>query len=238
MLYVTGDTHGDLERFRRADVRRLKKEDTLIVLGDFGFFWDDGKAEQAARAWLEKRPYRILFLDGCHENYDLLRRYAPQEGFGGQVCPIGGNLYYVPRGQVLELEDKKLLCFGGGQSEDRFERTAGENWWPEELPSDEEMAACRERLAACGNKVDFILTHDAGEKLMDFANVKPEDISPLNLFFDSLLDTVTYDKWIFARYHRDLTVSPKTRCVFQDLVPLTEKPKHRWFGGKARHAAK
>ena len=237
MIYVSGDTHGDLTRFLRGDFRRLGKHDTLIVLGDFGFFWDDGKAEQAARKWLEKRPYQLLFLDGCHENYDLLRAYAPVERFGGQVCPVGGNLYYVPRGQVLELEGKKLLCFGGGQSEDRFERTAGENWWPEELPSDAEMEACRARLAAAGNRVDFILTHDAGEKLMDFAGVKQADISPLNEFFDSLLGTVSYDQWLFGRYHRDLKISAKTRCVFQDLVPLTEKPKHSWFGKKKAQAA-
>ena len=37
MVYVTADLHGDASRFRSKEIRRLKKGDTLIVLGDFGF---------------------------------------------------------------------------------------------------------------------------------------------------------------------------------------------------------
>jgi hypothetical protein len=223
MIYLTGDTHGELERFKKGKLRWLGKKDTVIVLGDFGFFWNDSKAEQAARRWLEKRPYTLLFLDGCHDNFDLIGQYPEAEGFGGTVRPIGGNLYYVPRGQILEREGKKLLCFGGGRTLDREDRTAGENWWPQEMPDDAEMDACRQRLAAAGNAVDYILTHDAPEKLMGFAGVKTEDLSPLNDFFGELLTAVQYRKWFFGRYHRDIDVSAKARCVFTDVIPLKDE---------------
>ena len=48
MIYITGDTHGDLERFRKGRLRWLRRQDTVIVLGDFGFLWDDGLKEKAA----------------------------------------------------------------------------------------------------------------------------------------------------------------------------------------------
>ena len=38
MIYVTGDTHGQIDRFKEKPVAGLKKGDTLIVLGDFGRF--------------------------------------------------------------------------------------------------------------------------------------------------------------------------------------------------------
>ena len=103
MVYLTGDTHGDLDRFRHGRLRWLGKRDIVVVLGDFGFVWDGGAEEQKKLDWLRKRPYTLLFLDGSHENYDLLAQYPTVELFGGKVQALGGNLYHVCRGSVLEL---------------------------------------------------------------------------------------------------------------------------------------
>ena len=75
MVYLTGDTHGDLDRFRHGRLRWLGKRDIVVVLGDFGFVWDGSAEEQKKLDWLRKRPYTLLFLDGSHENYDLLAQY-------------------------------------------------------------------------------------------------------------------------------------------------------------------
>ena len=107
MVYLTGDTHGDIDRFKHGKLRWLGKRDTVVVLGDFGFVWDDSKEEQKKLDWLRKRPYTLLFLDGSHENYDLLKQYPTEERFGGKVQALGGNVYHVCRGSVLELENKK-----------------------------------------------------------------------------------------------------------------------------------
>ena len=132
MVYLTGDTHGELDRFKDGGLRRAGKGDFVVVLGDFGFVWDGSKAEQKNLDWLRKRLYTILFLDGSHENYDLLEQYPTEERFGGLVQPLGGNVYHVCRGSVLELEGKKYLCFGGAESPDKEEREAHVNWWPQD----------------------------------------------------------------------------------------------------------
>ena len=103
MVYLTGDTHGELDRFKHGKLRWLGKRDVVLVLGDFGFVWDGSKAEQKKLDWLRKRPYTLLFLDGSHENYDLLAQYPTVELFGGKVQALGGNVYHVCRGSVLEL---------------------------------------------------------------------------------------------------------------------------------------
>ena len=40
MVYLTGDTHGELDRFKHGRLRWLGKRDIVVVLGDFGFVWD------------------------------------------------------------------------------------------------------------------------------------------------------------------------------------------------------
>ena len=97
MVYLTGDTHGDIQRFKQGKLRWLGKKDTVVVLGDFGFVWDGSAAERKRLDWLRKRPYTILFLDGSHENYDLLAQYPETELFGGRVQSLGGNVYHVCR---------------------------------------------------------------------------------------------------------------------------------------------
>ena len=225
MIYVTGDTHGDLSRFKKGKLFWLGKKDTVIVLGDFGFLWECNPQEIAAIRWLAQRRYTILFLDGCHENFEKLEHFPETEVFGGKARHLGGNLYYVQRGQILTIEGKKLLCFGGGQSHDRYERVEGENWWPQEMPTQAEMDACDALLAEQGNQVDYILTHDAPSRLIDFAHVLPEDLNALNAYFDKLLVTVQHRKWYFGRYHRDINAAPSARCVFLDVIPLKDETK-------------
>ena len=42
MIWVTGDIHGDLSRFhtRSRVLRHLRKGDSLVICGDFGFLWN------------------------------------------------------------------------------------------------------------------------------------------------------------------------------------------------------
>lgn len=220
MIYVTGDIHGQIDRFGEKPLKRLKKQDTLVVLGDFGFLWDDSKQEQKNLKWLAKRRYQLLFIDGCHENFDLLRDYPIVEYKGGRARHLGGNLYYILRGSVLDIEGKKLLCFGGGESEDKEEREEGVNWWRAEMPTTDELEACREHLQACGDRVDYILTHDAPTRILEFTAMQRQQPNWLHAFFDRLMLNVEYKEWLFGRYHRDQRLSTKARAVFCDVVPL------------------
>lgn len=234
MVYITGDTHGELERFKQGELRKAGKLDTVIVLGDFGFIWNSSAEEQKCLDWLAKRPYTLLFLDGAHENYDLLASYPTEQKSGGLVQHICGNVYHVCRGSVLELEGKHYLCFGGAESPDKDERTAGENWWPQEMPSDEEYARCEQNLEQCGYKVDYVLTHDAPSKFLNFSQLAMGESNRLHIFLDSILQKLTYENWYFACYHTDVALSTKSRCLFCDVVQIGEKPKWHLFGSSRR----
>ena len=183
MIYVTGDTHGQIDRFKEKPVAGLKKGATLIVLGDFGFLCDDSRHEKKNRQWLSKRRYKILFIDGCHENFDLLAQYPTEDFMGGKAKHIEGNLWYILRGSVLTIEDKKLLCFGGGA-------------------------------------VDYILTHEAPGKVLDFLGLQGLQRNWLHSFLDELNEKTAHKRWLFGRYHKDQPIGTKMRAVFTDLIPL------------------
>ena len=123
MIYLTGDTHGDLERFKDRALKRLRREDTLIVCGDFGFLWDDSPAERRARAALEKKKYTILFVDGTHDSIPLIRTF-PQEAYaGGEGAPHREKpALRRAGGTVLTLEGRRLFFLGGGASDDMDDR--------------------------------------------------------------------------------------------------------------------
>ena len=60
MIYATGDTHGNFERFREEyfpEQTSMTKDDYVIVCGDFGGVWDGGRQEQTRLDRLEQLPF-------------------------------------------------------------------------------------------------------------------------------------------------------------------------------------
>lgn len=141
MVYITGDTHGDYSRFTSPAARRLKKGDTLIVCGDFGFLWDGGKKERALLKKIARLPYTVLFLDGRHENYDLLKEYPIVEWTAERRRRSGKTCCTFCGGSFTPLNTKPISWFGGGETPDPNLRTDAKTWWEEEMPSGEEMLA-------------------------------------------------------------------------------------------------
>ena len=56
---------------------------------------------------------------------------------------------------------------GGAASNDRQYRKEGRSWWPEEMPSEEEMDHCRASLNRVGWRADYVVTHEAPAALAE-----------------------------------------------------------------------
>ena len=159
MIYITGDMHGDESRFFSKEMRRLKEGDTLIVCGDFGFIWDDSNKEKKFLEFIGSRKFNIGFVDGTHENFDLLKKYRETVWKGGRVHRIAKNLFHLERGQIFNIDGLRLFTFGGGESGDREMRSEHKTWWRDELPSAGEMEEGAENIDEAGCEVDIIITH-------------------------------------------------------------------------------
>ncbi len=225
MIYITGDIHGELCRFKDSEIRKVKKGDTLIVCGDFGFLWDGGKKEEKVLKKLGNKKYTILFLDGTHENFDLLNKYPVTDWNGGKVHHICGNLYHLMRGQVYEIEGKKIFAFGGGDSGDKLLRTEAGKWWACEMPSLEEMRAGLKNLKTAGLAVDYIVTHEPPPRMDNIArpgSQRPESRNQLQAFFTEVARQVQYQKWFFGSIHTDRKITYKNYAVFTRVLPAEE----------------
>ena len=49
------------------------------------------------------------------------------------------------------------------------------------------------------------------------------ETNQLHQFLDKILLKLTYEKWFFGCYHRDVQLSTKSRCVFCDVIPMGER---------------
>ena len=120
-VYVTGDTHGDwmgrLNSNAFPEGLELTKDDYVLVLGDFGI-WDNSNREKYNLDWLEKKPWTTLFVEGNHENYDILDSLPVSEWHGGKVHFIRPSVIHLMRGQVFSIEGKTFFSFGGASSHD------------------------------------------------------------------------------------------------------------------------
>ena len=219
LIYVTGDTHGDIGRFSDKHIRKLKKDDTLIVCGDFGFLWDGSKRERADLKRLTGKGYTIAFVDGCHENFDMLGDYPVTEWNGGKVHMIAGNIIHLMRGQVFTIEGKRIFTFGGGHSQDMEFRTDG-NWWKQEQPTEEEISEGIDNLRKYDYSVDYIITHEPPASLKECLNVDVLQRLEMHAFFEDIIKVCTYEKWYFGKCHIDKHIPIKFYAVFDGVLPL------------------
>lgn len=229
MLYITGDTHGDILRFTGEGSfcrGNLKKDDIIIVCGDFGFiFYPEGTAgaerQKNELETLSKQPYTILWVDGNHENFDLLGRFPTEERYGGTVHKIRHNIFHLMRGHVYDIEGKTVFTMGGAYSIDRCARTLGRSYWEEELPSNSEYREATKNLRESGNKVDIIVTHTAPRRIIRSMGCYPDDHDmELTGFFDWLTDEISFEKWFFGHWHTDKQINNRFRALWFDVVEV------------------
>ena len=222
MLYVTGDIHADIRRLKGRAAKQLKKGDILLVCGDFGFLWDGSPKELRLLDWLGKRPYQILFVEGTHDNIDLLSGYPEETLYGGQVRRVSGNCCQLLRGECYEIEGKRVFALGGGESTDMDLRVEGETWWSRELPSAEELAHARETLASLNQQVDYIITHSVAPTVNKFLDREQMQINLLLAFLNEISETVQFKRWYFGSCHLDKAIPPKYCAVYQEILPVAD----------------
>lgn len=147
--------------------RTLTRDDAVIVAGDFGFVWDGSNAEKYWLDWFESKPWTTCFVDGNHENHHALAGLPVREWNSGLVHEARPHVLHLMRGEVFDIDGLTVLAMGGAASNDRQYRREGRSWWPEEMPSEEEIEHCRSSLDRVGWKVDHVVTHEAPAALAE-----------------------------------------------------------------------
>ena len=233
MIYITGDTHNitDMSNLSSRDMKlwcqvqgdNYKNITVAIVLGDFGLPWSStceideagihprNRTDRYLLKWYNEKPFKVLAVQGNHDNYDMIEKLPEVEMFGAKVLKVSDNVFYFKRGEVYTIEGKRFLVLGGALSDDKAYRIPHESWWPQEEWSEEEKKACLEKIAACGGKFDYVLSHtgpSAGIAETDdfFKNEKylKEVLKDSTVVFnDKVNEMIEYQKWFFGHWHSD-----------------------------------
>lgn len=225
MIYITGNTHGDLSRFFKTGIKKMKENDILIICGDFGFIWDGSENEKKNLEQIGKFKFKTLFVDGTHENFDILDKYENIKIYDNTAKHIKGNLYQLMRGKVYNIENNIILTFGGGESDDKDMRVELNTWWKEEMPTIMQMKAAVEELNKVNRSVDFIVTHEPPLHIKNLINQSCNNINQLNTFFEDLSKQVEYNHWFFGSLHIDKKFSRKFSSIFNDIYKLNDFKK-------------
>lgn len=247
-VYITGDVHGVFDRLGPGfypELDALTKEDHLIICGDFGFVWDGGEAEQKELDDLEARPFTTLFVDGNHENFDLLKQYPTIPWHGGRVQTIRPSVLHLLRGEVYELEGQRVFTMGGASSHDisdgilepddpyfsrRYRTLYRQNalfrvnhvsWWREELPDQEEYDRARDNLERTDWQVDWIVTHCAPTSVQDKLGRGAFKADHLTEFLEEVAQRCRFRHWFFGHYHMDGHIGEQFVYLYEELIRLT-----------------
>lgn len=246
MIFVTGDCHGSFRRFERKNLENapfsLGAGDYVIICGDFGLLWEEGKElEFNLHTFFGNKKFTILWVPGNHENYNLIGTYPVTEWNGGKVRKMTDNLIMLERGQVFTIEGSTFFTMGGASTHDaeyildpadpefakkkerlnrKEYRILGREWWPEELPSAEELEEGRRNLAKAGYKVDYVISHCICGRLQKEVFGKNYPYDCLNEYFDELEQKLTCRRWFFGHYHANRFVDEKHICVYEKIIPL------------------
>ena len=248
MIYITGDTHGDFTRFSAKRLRRtgmeLTKEDYIIICGDFGLCWAKDKTFEYHCKNFAEKPYTILWVQGNHENYDLLRNYSISQWHGGLVQAIRPSVLHLMRGQLYNICGKRIFAMGGASSHDirdgilepddpdyeqkiRQLNAAGAlfrvnhcSWWKEELPSEDEHRTAKATLDKAGWDVDYIIPHCCPSSIQNTFSRGLYQRNALTDFFDEVRERCQFKYWFFGHYHANMVVEKRFVMLYKQIIRL------------------
>lgn len=252
MVYATGDCHGNFRRFTRKYQRKLAlgitKGDYVIVCGDFALLWAKDAEFSYNLKWFSQPPYTILWVQGNHENYNMIEEYPLEKWNGSNVRHIvKDKVILLERGQVFAIEGKTFFTFGGASSRDIrggiLDRTSStyktdykrakqsgepfrilnESWWEQELPGVTELEEGRRNLEKARYKVDYVISHCGSNRLQKAvecygAGAYGHDI--LTDYFEELEDRLQYKQWFCGHYHQDLCLDSRHVILYHRIVPV------------------
>ncbi len=233
MIYVCGDIHGrqDISKLNSKNFKEgksLTKDDYVIICGDFGLVWGLGfeKEDLHFQKWLMDKPWTTLFVDGNHENFDLLNSYKEEIWNGGRVHRINDSIIHLIRGEIYNIEGQTIMAFGGGASHDTDIRKEGISWWKNELPVLSEIENAWNNLKQYNNCIDYIISHDGPSIIRDYFHYSPIDMTmyscehrDIHMFFDDIYKDVKFKKWYMGHYHKDVDID-NIHILFDKIKPI------------------
>lgn len=229
-IFLTGDTHHSIEFFKKLSNKNFKqqktltKEDVVIILGDVGALtWDKSKETLYNIEWLQDRNFTTLFIDGNHDNFDILDNLPTEQIYGSEVGVLAEGVYHLKRGNIYSINGKTFLTIGGATSIDKEHRLPNRSWWEQETLDWGEEENTFLNLQDNDFKVDYILTHTIFGYLADQLVEGKVHGCPVSNFLDYVNNKTQFKGWFFGHFHQERLIKLDKcfyQCLYNSVVDL------------------
>lgn len=151
MILLLGDIHGNWTILEKAlGYAHEVGATALIQVGDFGLFPGN---EKSFYMTTEYSQVPVYFIDGNHDDCTRWTQYTTVTQLWD-----GANLWYIPRGTVMDLDERTVAFMGGAASIDKGMREMyGWHWDEKENINSDEINCLITN--ANGKKIDLLITH-------------------------------------------------------------------------------
>ena len=238
-IVICGDTHGVLDTVKilnfQESNQKLDESDYLIICGDAGIVWEYETLKESID-YFEGFGTNILFVDGNHENFNILNSYPISIWNGGKVHKLSNRIYHLMRGQVFNIFGKTFLAIGGADSTDKEIRTSGVNWWKEECFSFDDFKETCNNLKQHDFKVNYVISHSptselinklyeiftcCGESVPYYLRKKLNNTHTSNILQD-VKEKITFKKWFCGHLHIDENIE-KCKILYSYLYEIPKE---------------
>lgn len=221
MILITGDTHGDVSRFKNDKMRQIVGDDLSVVthsiiLGDFGLVWNgaETREERYWLNWLDEKPYETLVVLGNHENYERIYNLPIVERYGAPMHQLSEKVFIFKHGYKYTIEDKTFFVFGGADSIDKEHRASRITWWNEEIPTVKDLQRGLDTCEENNYTFDYVLTHTAPTSaLLKLREINPSTFfegheyyelkggDPTTKMLQAFVSSMNCKRWYFGHFH-------------------------------------
>ncbi len=165
MIYFLGDLHGTWASLEYHQ-DKFDENDTIIQVGDFGFYPE--LMPNLNYQFPNGYPCKVLVIDGNHEHFDFLLENVD----GDNLWEFHPNMFYVPRGTVMEIDGYLIGFLGGACSVDVSWRKPRGAWHWQETITELDLEKLVENVD--GRQLDVLVTHAVPPETIK-ANFRPLD---------------------------------------------------------------
>lgn len=239
-VYITADTHGIADEFRKlrdfALDKDLCEEDIIIIAGDAGLYYG-GHSYGSGRKILSQTPCRFLILRGNHDDRicDVIREF-PNEDVWAHQSVLGNDVFYDKRyptilyaldgGGLYDIYGEKVLFVPGAYSIDKqYRLDHGFPYNPHEQLTTSEMDAL---LGIAEENPDIVgviahtapLSWEPHYQDLFFSSVDQSKVDKTtDRFLDALIERLPQLKYYyFGHFHDDRSCGERGRMLYRDIV--------------------
>ena len=179
-IHVLSDIHGNMLPVRNL-VKRLKPNELIIQIGDFGF------SDTYRKLW-NIGSDKLLIIAGNHDEYPAYNN-LPNE---------------LPKSGIIQFKHKRVFFAAGAACTpyDRSQRTEGLSWWPEEEMNWEECNTCLRLWDEYKETIDIVLSHECPINVGHAVLGETPYESQTNKLLYEMFKMYEPPRWEFGHYHK------------------------------------